>query len=50
MLLTTSFLKVSLGESSILVEKIFGNDRSWNYHYLIVAIYFSVTPKGFNNA
>ena len=47
MLLTTLFLKFFPGEKAILVERIFENER--NQHYLIVAIQFSVTPKGFNN-
>ena len=27
----------------------FENERSWNWYCLIVAIKFSLTPKGFNN-
>ena len=38
-----------LEEQYILVEIIFENERFWIVYYLIVAIYFSVIPKGFNN-
>ena len=41
--------KIFPGDLSILVEKIFENERSWNQNYLNIAIQFSVIPKGFNN-
>ena len=38
LLLTTLFSKISREEESVLVERIFDNERSWNYYYLIVEI------------
>ena len=49
MLLLTLISKNILGAQSILLERIFESERSWNYYYVFLQFSLSVTPKGFNN-